>query len=90
MEKVEVIRIIKKIQDCLPDLESGDAGKVKEAAYLVACILLKNEDELENVSPEFLEIQNLALDLEIPREVVNNYDAKLIKLLGKIKLLGEI
>jgi len=80
-------QIIERLQRLLTDLESNDARIIEEAAFSISGTLIALERELGNLDREFLEIEHLALDLEIPKENIEDYDSKLVSLKEKIKSL---
>lgn len=84
-----MIKNITKLKYFLNDLESGNAKKVKEAAYKISSTLIALEQEGKVLKSQLLKIKDLALDLEIPKEHIKQYDTKLHKLIELIKSLGE-
>lgn len=80
-------QIIEKLQGNLKVIEGGDAKIIEEIASTVSATLIGWEHELGKLDPEFLEIEHLALDLEIPKKFVDDYDSTLRKLKEKIQAL---
>ncbi len=83
----EEMSIVEKLRELSKGLESSDSKKIEEASYQISSELIMLENKEEGLNPEFLEIEHLALDLEIPKEHVRDYEIKLLELKKKISLL---
>ena len=79
--------LILKLKSLILHLESGDDKRVQDAAYLVAGILISIETKLGKLDGELREMEELALDLEVPVNIVEDYTLKLDRLVSWIKAL---
>ena len=79
--------LILKLKSLILHLESGDDKRGQDAAYLVAGILISIETKLGKLDGELREMEELALDLEVPVNIVEDYTLKLDRLVSWIKAL---
>ncbi len=77
-----------RLYELLNKLESSDLKEIEEAAYEIGGMLIVESKRGEKVlDSKMEEIENLSLELELPKGQVSNYEGKLEKLRVLIRSL---